>query len=86
MLSFELKGGADAAERFMKATRLPIIAPSLGGVETLLTLPAKTSHAGMSPEDRRALEITDGLVRMSVGIENTEDIISDFDQALKTIA
>jgi len=84
MLSFELKGGADAAERFMKATELPIIAPSLGGVETLLTLPAKTSHAGMSPEDRRALGITDGLVRMSVGIENTEDIISDFDQALKS--
>jgi cystathionine beta-lyase/cystathionine gamma-synthase len=84
MLSFELNGGAAAAERFMKATMLPIIAPSLGGVETLLTLPAKTSHAGLSSEDRRALGITDGLIRMSVGIENTQDIILDFDQALKT--
>jgi cystathionine beta-lyase/cystathionine gamma-synthase len=84
MLSFELKGGAAAADRFMKATTLPIIAPSLGGVETLLTLPAKTSHSGMSREERRALGITDGLVRMSVGIENTQDIIVDFDQALKT--
>jgi cystathionine beta-lyase/cystathionine gamma-synthase len=85
MLSFELKGGAAAAQRVIDATMLPIIAPSLGGVETLLTLPVKTSHSGMSPEDRRALGITDGLVRMSVGIEATEDITEDFEQALGTI-
>lgn len=82
MLSFELKGGLAEAERFIKATSLPIIAPSLGGVETLLTLPSKTSHAGMSPTDRKALGINDGLIRMSVGIENTEDLIQDFQQAL----
>ena len=86
MLSFELKGGAAEAQRFMKHTTLPIIAPSLGGVETLLTLPSKTSHSGMSPEDRKALGISDGLIRMSVGIEATEDIIEDFQQALHASA
>jgi cystathionine beta-lyase/cystathionine gamma-synthase len=84
MLSFELNGEAAAAERFIKKTRLPINAVSLGGVETLLTIPAKTSHSGMSPEDRAELGITDGLIRMSVGIENTNDIIQDFEQALRT--
>ena len=82
MLSFEMKGGLDAAERFIKATTLPIVAPSLGGVETLVTRPATTSHAGMAPEDRRRLGITDGLIRVSVGIEATDDIIEDFDRAL----
>jgi cystathionine beta-lyase/cystathionine gamma-synthase len=62
---------------------LPIIAPSLGGVETLVTRPATTSHAGLSPEDRQRLGISDGLIRLSVGIEATEDIIEDFEQALK---
>ncbi|MGA2783133.1 MAG: aminotransferase class I/II-fold pyridoxal phosphate-dependent enzyme [Candidatus Bathyarchaeia archaeon] len=82
MLSFELKGGFQAAKQFMKKTTLPVIAPSLGGVETLLTLPSETSHSGMRPEDRKALGISDGLVRMSVGIEGTEDIIKDFQSAL----
>jgi len=85
MLSFELSGGAATAEEFIKRTTLPIIAPSLGGVETLLTLPAKTSHSGMSPEDRHALGITDGLIRMSVGIEATEDIIEDLKHALAAV-
>jgi len=82
MLSFELKGGVQTAKQFMKRTILPVIAPSLGGVETLLTLPSETSHSGMRPEDRKALGISDGLVRMSVGIEGTEDIIEDFQSAL----
>ncbi|MGD0423935.1 MAG: aminotransferase class I/II-fold pyridoxal phosphate-dependent enzyme [Candidatus Bathyarchaeia archaeon] len=82
MLSFELKGGVMAAKEFMKKTTIPIKAPSLGGVETLLTLPSTTSHAGMRPEERKALGITDGLIRMSVGIEATEDIIEDFENAL----
>jgi cystathionine beta-lyase/cystathionine gamma-synthase len=82
MLSFELKGGVQTAKQFMKRTTLPVIAPSLGGVETLLTLPSETSHSGMRPEDRRALGINDGLVRISVGIEGTEDIIEDFQSAL----
>ncbi|MFB3100488.1 MAG: PLP-dependent aspartate aminotransferase family protein, partial [Gammaproteobacteria bacterium] len=83
MLSFELAGGLEEAERFMKNTTLPIIAPSLGGVETLLTRPAITSHSGMTPEDRQRLGIKDSLIRMSVGIESTEEIIADFEQALK---
>ena len=82
VLSFEIKGGVDASERFMQRARLPIIAPSLGGVETLMTRPATTSHAGMSPQDRARLGITDSLIRVSVGIESTEELIEDFDQAL----
>jgi cystathionine beta-lyase/cystathionine gamma-synthase len=83
MISFELKGGVDTAERFMKGVKIPIIAPSLGGVETLMTRPATTSHLGMTPEDRRKLGISDGLIRLSVGIEATDDLIDDFEQALK---
>ncbi len=83
MLSFELKGGVEVAERFMQQTTLPVVAPSLGGIETLITRPATTSHSGMSPEDRHALGISDSLIRVSVGIEATEDIIEDFEQALK---
>ncbi|KPK88390.1 MAG: cystathionine beta-lyase [Anaerolineae bacterium SM23_ 63] len=83
MLSFELKGGVEAAERFIQNTTLPVIAPSLGGVETLITRPATTSHVGLSPEDRRRLGISDELIRVSVGIEATEDLIEDFEQALK---
>jgi cystathionine beta-lyase/cystathionine gamma-synthase len=83
MLSFELKGGLDAAKRFMQAVTIPILAPSLGGLESLVTLPATTSHAGMAPDARRALGITDGLVRVSIGIEATGDLVDDFEQALK---
>ena len=83
MLSFELKGGVKAAERFMQNTTIPFVAPSLGGVESLITRPVTTSHSGMSPEDRKKLGISESLIRVSVGIEATEDIIEDFDQALK---
>jgi cystathionine beta-lyase/cystathionine gamma-synthase len=85
MLSFELKGGVEAAERFIQNTTLPIVAPSLGGVEMLITRPATTSHSGMSPEDRQTLGISDSLIRVSVGIEATEDIIEDFERALKAL-
>ena len=84
MLSFEPKGGLEAAERFTENTTLPIIAPSLGGVETLITRPATTSHSGMSPSDRQQLGISDSLIRVSVGIVATEDIIEDFGQALRS--
>ena len=82
VLSFEVKGGVDSAETFIRKTTLPIVAPSLGGVETLITRPATTSHSGMSREDRLRVGITDSLIRVSVGIEATEDLIEDFDQAL----
>lgn len=83
MLSFELKGGVDAAEHFMQKITLPIVAPSLGGVETLITRPVTTSHSSVSPEDLKKLGISDSLIRLSVGIEATEDLIEDFEQALK---
>ena len=83
MLSFELNGGLEAAKSFVSHATLPISAPSLGGVETLMTRPATTSHSGMSPEDRQRLGITDSLIRLSVGIEATEDLIEDFSQALE---
>ena len=82
MVSFELKGGLDAAERFMQRVTIPIVAPSLGGVETLVTRPATTSHAGMSAEERKAAGISDSLIRLSVGIEDTQDLIDDFENAL----
>ncbi len=85
MMSFELKGGAKPAEAFMHSTKLPAIAPSLGGVETLLTRPAVTSHSGMTSHDREKLGISDGLIRLSVGIEASEDLIADFKQALDRI-
>jgi cystathionine gamma-synthase/cystathionine gamma-lyase/cystathionine beta-lyase len=85
MLSFRLVGGTEAAEGLFEALRLPYVAPSLGGVETLITRPATTSHAGMSPDDRERTGITDDLVRVSCGVEASEDLVADFDQALAKI-
>ena len=80
VLSFELAG--DAADEFTRRVRIPAIAPSLGGVHTLLTRPATTSHAGLSREERQRLGISDALLRLSVGIEATEDLLEDLQQAL----
>jgi cystathionine beta-lyase/cystathionine gamma-synthase len=85
MLSFELHGGAAAADRFIAHTTLAVVAPSLGGPETLLTRPALTSHAGMSPSERQRAGINDGLIRMSVGLEAAEEIIEDLLQALESV-
>lgn len=85
MLSFELKGGVEAADYFMANVQLPLIAPSLGGVETLITRPATTSHSGMVPEERRSLGISDGLIRVSIGLENTAELIEDFSQSLELL-
>jgi cystathionine beta-lyase/cystathionine gamma-synthase len=82
VLSFELKGSTERAAAFLERTTLPAIAPSLGGVETLLTRPAATSHAGLTREERLRLGISDTLIRMSVGIEATEDIVEDLARAL----
>ena len=83
VLSFELNGGVETAEKFTRGLRFAQNAPSLGGVETLLMRPAVTSHAGMAAEERRRLGITDGLIRFSVGLEATDDLIDDIDHALK---
>jgi cystathionine gamma-synthase/cystathionine gamma-lyase/cystathionine beta-lyase len=82
MLSLRLHGGEQAAQALVDAVTLAYAAPSLGGVETLITRPAATSHAGMSPEDRDRLGITADLVRISSGIEGTQDLIGDFGRAL----
>jgi cystathionine beta-lyase/cystathionine gamma-synthase len=86
VLSFEVKGGLREAQQLMKNVALPISAPSLGGVETLITLPSTTSHSGMAPGARHGLGISDRLIRLSVGIEATEDLIQDFSQALDKLS
>ncbi|HIJ41145.1 MAG TPA: aminotransferase class I/II-fold pyridoxal phosphate-dependent enzyme [Deltaproteobacteria bacterium] len=83
MMSFELTGGVEAADAFIHRLTIPISAPSLGGVESLITRPVTTSHAGVSPEDLKKLGISDRLIRLSVGIEATADLIEDFEQALR---
>jgi cystathionine beta-lyase/cystathionine gamma-synthase len=85
MLSLRLAGGLDAAMSLLEALRIPSVAPSLGGVETLVVRPAITSHAGMSPEDRERIGITDDLVRVSTGIEDPDDLVADFEQALQKV-
>lgn len=81
VLSFAVRGGVGPAERFMSNLTLAINAPSLGGIETLITRPAKTSHSGLSQEERELMGISDGLIRLSVGIESTEDLIDDLKNA-----
>jgi cystathionine beta-lyase/cystathionine gamma-synthase len=83
MMSLELAGGVPAADAFMSKVKIPIVAPSLGGVETLMTRPATTSHLGLDPAERRKLGIADGLIRLSVGVESAEDLVADFKQALE---
>jgi cystathionine beta-lyase/cystathionine gamma-synthase len=85
MLSLRVKGGPRGADRLLNALRIPYVAPSLGGVESLITRPATTSHAGMSPEDRARMGVTDDLVRVSCGIEGMDDLIADFRQALQAV-
>jgi len=70
------------ADRFIAALEIPIPAPSLGGVHSLVTRPAATSHAGMSADERQAVGVSDGLIRLSVGIESAADLTADVEQAL----
>ena len=83
MIAFELKGGTEAGRIVMDSVKLAGLAVSLGGVETLISHPASMTHAGMARENRLAAGITDGLVRLSIGIEDVEDILADLDQALR---
>lgn len=82
IISFSLKGGLAAGKSMMNAVKLCGLAVSLGGVETLIQHPAGMTHASMGAEARKRANITDGLVRISVGIENPDDIIADLDQAM----
>jgi methionine-gamma-lyase len=82
LISFELKGGLEAGKRVMNAVQICALAVSLGGVETLIQHPASMTHASMGAEARKRAGITDGLVRLSVGIENIDELIADLDAAL----
>ncbi len=83
MLSFELAGGLEAGKQFMNRLRFCALAPTLGDVDTLVLHPASSSHLNVPRELRLANGITDGLVRISVGIESVDDLIADFEQALE---
>jgi cystathionine gamma-lyase len=82
MLSFEVDGGVDAAREVARKTRLFTLAESLGGVESLIELPALMTHASLPPERRAEVGIDDGLIRLSVGIEEPDDLVRDLRQAL----
>jgi cystathionine beta-lyase/cystathionine gamma-synthase len=83
MVSLVVKGGDDAALRVVNRLRMMCVAPSLGGVETLVSMPLYTSHAALSRQERNALGIADGFIRISLGIEDPEDLIADLDHALQ---
>ena len=84
MISFET-GSLANAKKMLKRVRLCSLAESLGGVETLISHPATMTHAALGPAGRKAIGLTDGIVRISVGIENVEDIVKDLDAALAAI-
>ena len=85
VLSFEARGDRRVADGIIARLQLPISAPSLGGVETLITRPAQTSHAGLTVEEREAAGISDDLIRVAVGIEASEDLCADFERALRGV-
>jgi cystathionine gamma-synthase len=86
MLSFDLKGGADAVRRLVEAVRVFTLAESLGGVESLVAHPATMTHVGMGEQARRAAGITDSLIRLSIGLEAETDLIADLERGLAAIA
>ena len=83
MVSFEIKGGLKAVERFIDRSKLFLLAESLGGVESLLCYPPRMTHASISPEERARRGIRDNLIRLSVGLENADDLLEDLANALK---
>jgi cystathionine beta-lyase/cystathionine gamma-synthase len=85
VLSFEVEGTGEDACRFAEALNLFTLAPSLGGVESLVTIPVITSHAMIRPDEREKMGVTEQLVRLSVGVENVEDLIADLNQAFSVV-
>jgi cystathionine gamma-lyase len=83
MISADVAGGQEAAYRVVSRTRLFTLAESLGGVESLIEHPAGMTHASIAPERRAAIGIGDGLIRLSVGIEDQADLLADLEQALR---
>jgi len=86
MVSFEVEGTGDDARRLTESLRLFTLAPSLGGVESLVSIPVLTSHAMIEPEQRSKMGVTEQMVRLSVGIENADDLIADLEHALEAVA
>jgi methionine-gamma-lyase len=82
LIAFEVEGGVEAGIRLMNSVRLCALAENLGAAETIITHPASMTHADVPTEQRAAANITDGLVRLSVGLENPNDLIVDLDHAL----
>lgn len=85
MLWFEVEGGVEAGKRLMDAVELCTLAENLGSVETLITHPVTMTHADVEPEERQRVGITDGLVRLSVGLEDAQDLIDDLSAALDSV-
>lgn len=85
MLSFRIQGGNSAANRFCEATRIFTLAESLGGVESLIEVPASMTHMGIPKEQREAAGVFDDLVRISCGVEDSEDLVADILQALEKV-
>lgn len=86
MISFRIKGGAEAAAKFSSSTRLFTLAESLGGIESLLEVPAVMTHGGIPKDQREASGVFDDLIRLSIGIEDTDDLLDDIKQALEVAA
>jgi cystathionine gamma-synthase len=84
-VTFEVEADFEGSCRFVDACQIPYIAPSLGGVETLIEMPALMSFWDLKPAERMEIGITDSLVRLSCGIEDADDLIADLDQALASI-
>ena len=82
MMAFDIEGGRSAVQRMINRFQLVTFAASLGGVETTIAYPEITSHRSLTPQERAALGVTPGTVRVSVGIEDPDDIVADFAQAL----
>ena len=85
MMCFELEGGIPAGKILMNSVKLCALAESLGAVETMITHPASMTHADVPEEERHARGLTDGMVRLSVGIEDPEDIVDDLKMALEKV-
>ncbi len=82
VLAIELAGGRQAAERFIGSLQLARVATSLGGPETLVCHPATSTHASLTPDEAEAMGVSDGLLRISVGLEDTSDVVNDLTNAL----
>ena len=85
MISFDIVGGEKEAFEFLNALKLIKLAVSLGSTESLVQHPMTMTHAGVDPEHRKKINITEKMIRISVGVENAEDIINDIEQAFKAV-